>query len=237
MPHFASRGRRCVGKPHQRNTKQAEIGVDQRNSLVEANSSFGSIELPLGMFRIADRNPCSLNEIQISGKSFHGARLEIERIVRQQNLLVRLPHDFESAVNVLKQPMARADVVVRFRGFDMLAVVVQLNVPCGNGFLGFLVVFDMVRAKPRVRVANVNVAIGAGDVTLMALRAAGINLRDLALARRRRTNLLTGANDWRKAEGCAEKHRQSEETTERSVNLCPGMMTHAIHAIGYKTIA
>ena len=61
-------------------------------------------------------------------------------------MIVGLALDFESAVNVLKEAVAGADVVVGFGGFKMLAAIVQLHVAGGDGFVGFVVVLDVIGA-------------------------------------------------------------------------------------------
>ena len=65
-------------------------------------------------------------------------------------------------MDILKDPVPRADVVVRFGGFEILAVVVQAHVAGGHGFVRPVVVFDVVGAQPRVRVANLHIAVGRG---------------------------------------------------------------------------
>ena len=146
LPDFASRGGGGVRKPDEGNAEQTEVGVDQGDSLVEANARFGSIELPIGAAGITDGDPGALHEIQIARNTLDGASFEIQRIVGEEDLIVGLALDFESAVNVLKEAVAGADVVVGFGGFKMLAAIVQLHVAGGDGFVGFVVVLDVIGA-------------------------------------------------------------------------------------------
>src|SRR5437588_7695281 len=85
---------------------------------------------------VADCDPSSLHEIQVAGKPLYGSGLKIQRIVSEQDLLVWLAHDFESALNIFEESVPRADVVMRFAGFQVLPAVVQLNLPCSRGFEG-----------------------------------------------------------------------------------------------------
>ena len=180
---------------------------------------------------ITDRNPGLLHEVQVAGKTFHRTRLKIQRVVRDQHLIIRLAHNLERAMDTLKEPVPRADVIMRFRCFEMLPAVVQLNVAGGGCFVGFVVVFHMVRAEPRVGVANVHISFRRGHVALARLRF-GFEFSHRALCRRR-VNLL-GRSVKEKARSPAGKHRQVEKTTERSMNLCPKMMFHPGHGMESK---
>ena len=180
---------------------------------------------------IANGNPGLLHEIQVAGKTFHRTRLKIQRVVRDQHLIIRLAHNLERAMDILKDPVPRADVVMRFRGFQMFAAVVQLHVPGGGGLVGFVVVLHVVRAEPRVGVANVHISFRRGHVALARLRF-GFEFSHRALCRRR-VNLL-GRSVKEKARSPAGKHRQVEKTTERSMNLCPKMMFHPGHGMESK---
>jgi len=55
--------------------------------------------------------------------------------------------------------VAGADVVMCFIGFEVLVVVVELNVAGGDRFEGPAVVFDVVGAKTHVHIVNINVTV------------------------------------------------------------------------------
>jgi len=94
----------------------------------------------------------------------------------------------------------------------------------------------MVCMKPGVAIANVTIVIRAGDVALVALRTAARQFSDLAF-RRLRVNLLSRGAKGERAQGRAEEYRRREESTERSLNLCPRVVIHATHAVDNETIA
>ena len=138
-------------------------------------------------------------------------------------------------MNILKQAMAGADVVVRLGGFKMLSAIIQLHVACGDRLVRFVIVFDVIGAQPRVAVTDIHVPVCAGHLALAHLRFRS-DFRDLALARGR-ANLLSPNDDTGNARSRAEKCRQVEEATDPSMNR-PRMMIHAIHAMDEsKTIA
>src|SRR5215471_996683 len=115
----------------------------------------------------------------------------------------------------------------------MRSVVLQLNVTDGRCFLGLVVVLHVIRAKPRVGVADLYVAIRADDVTLAALRTARGHFGHLAFCRR--VNLLRRSVNGEDAANRSEKDRHVEKTTERSINRCSKiMMIHAGHVMESK---
>src|SRR2546426_8328836 len=81
----------------------------------------------------------------------------------------------------------------------------------------------------RIRVLNVHVAIGCGDVTLAALRFC-FQIRDSSLARRK-TNLLSGNDAGAWAAKRSKKRRQKKKKTGREKNPYTGMTIRAEHAV------
>ncbi len=181
MPDFGARGSGGVREPNQGNTEYAKVGVNEGDGFVDANLRVRSVELPLGPRRIADGDPGAANAIEVAGKALDGARFEIQRIVGEKDLITGLALDSESAVNVLKKAVTGADVVVRLGSFEMLVAVIENDMASGDGFVGLVVVLDMVGAKARAGVTDVDVAVGRSDVSLPGLRS-GFKFGDQALA-------------------------------------------------------
>ena len=94
----------------------------------------GSVELPYRMFGLADGNPGMANEVHVARKAFHLLRFEIERVLRDQDERIRPALDFHRSMNIAEPALTGADVIVRFVSFEMLVVVVELNVPLSNCF-------------------------------------------------------------------------------------------------------
>src|SRR5713101_5801233 len=76
---FTPRGRGGIRKPDKRHAEKTEVGVDERDSLVETNPGVRGIELPLGMLRIADGNPGAVDEVDFAREAFDVACLKVER--------------------------------------------------------------------------------------------------------------------------------------------------------------
>jgi hypothetical protein len=58
--------------------------------------------------------------------------------------------------------MTGADVELSFIGFEVLAVVIELDVSAGGCLIGFVVVFDVIGAKTAVPIVNIHVSVGGG---------------------------------------------------------------------------
>jgi len=111
-----------------------------------------------------------VDEIDGSREAFDVPRFKVKGIIGNQNCRIGSPLDFDAAANVVKETVACADVVMSFIGFEVLVVVIKLNVAGSGSLVGLAVVFDVVGAKLGVRVVNVHVAVSGGDVAFASLR-------------------------------------------------------------------
>src|SRR6266851_441189 len=104
LADFASRGCGGVRKPNERDAEEAKIRVDERDGLIQTNARVRGVELPLGMLRVADGDPGFTNEVDIAGKAFHFAGLEVERILGQQEGGIGAALDLHGAVEIERRP-------------------------------------------------------------------------------------------------------------------------------------
>ena len=167
-----------------------------------------------------------MDQIHIAGEAFDVARFKIERIVGNQDGGIGTALDLDSAVNIVEKAVAGADVVMRFVSVEVLVVVVKLNVAGGDSFEGLAVVFDVVGTKTRVSIADVDIAIGGGDIAAPALRFC-FELGDAGL-QRRKMNLLSARE--RAGEGGMKRGQKNQETQRRG-SSSTGMRIHPKHAV------
>src|SRR5205823_2341581 len=151
---FAARGSGSIREPDEWDAEETEVGVEECDGLVEVDPRVRRVELPLGVLGIADGDPGAVDEIDLSREAFYLSRFEVKRIIGNQDCRIGPPLDLDVAANVVKQAVARADVVMSFSGFEVLVAVIELNVAGSGGFVGLAVVFDVVSAKTGVRVLN-----------------------------------------------------------------------------------
>jgi hypothetical protein len=170
-----------------------------------------------------------VNEINVAGESLDIASFEIERIVGDQDGGIGTAFNLYGAVDVVEKAVAGADVVMGFAGFDVLVVVIQLNVAGGNGFVGPDVVFDVVGAEARAAIVDVHIAVGGDDVALAALRFC-FHVGDAAFAGGE-AGLLSENAPRKEAGWNGENRRQKENLTGRGESPCMRMMIHSEHAI------
>src|SRR5882724_10874249 len=225
----AAGGSGGVGQPNQRDAEKPKVGVDERDSLAEVNARVGRVELPFGMQGIANGDPGAMDEIHIAGEALDVARFEIKRIVGNQDGGIGPALDLGAAANIVEKAVAGADVVMRFVSLEVLVVIVEQNVAGGDGFEGLAVIFDMVGAKARVSIADVDITIGGGDVTAAALCFC-FQLGDAGLRSRQMNLLSAGERCGRAGEG-GKKHNQENQGAQREGNLRTGMKIHPEHAI------
>ncbi len=109
---LAARGGGSVREPDERHAEKTEIGVDESDGFIEADSRVRRVELPLGMLGIADGDPRAVDEVDISREAFDVPRFEVERIVRNQECRIGPPLDLDVAPNVVKGAVPGADVVM-----------------------------------------------------------------------------------------------------------------------------
>ncbi len=179
-----------------------------------------SVELPGGMARIADGDPSMTDEIDVVGEAFDFGGLEIERVLRNQDQGVGATLHFDGAMDVRKNAVAGADVVVGFIGFKMLVVVIEADVAASDGFGGLLVVFDMVGLEALVAVMNVDVIVGNKEVAALLLGATGPDF-DIAGFGGVQGGLLRKGNMKRRAAERIKKRCEEEKEAERGGS--PGM--------------
>src|SRR6266436_975322 len=182
LADFASRGCGGVRKPNEWDAEEAKIRVDERDGLIQTNARVRGVELPFGMLRVADGDPGFTNEVDIAGKAFHFAGLEVERILGQQEGGIGAALDLHGAVDVAEEAAAGADVVMGFVAIEMLIFVIELHMAASNGLRRLVVVFDVVGAQAQSSIADVYVAVRDVEVALAALRSGGRKLGDAALA-------------------------------------------------------
>src|SRR5260370_34946684 len=125
-------------KPNERHAEKTEVGVDERDGLIETNPGVRRIELPLGMLRVADGNPCAVYEVDVSRKAFDVACLKVERTIGNQQRGLGPPLNLNVATHVVKAAMTCADVELRFIGLEGLAVGIELHMAPAGRFLGFV---------------------------------------------------------------------------------------------------
>src|SRR5207247_10033819 len=102
-PHFAARGSGSVRKPDERHAEKTEVGVDERDSLIDTNARVGRIELPLGVRGVADGDQGAMNDVYVSRKTRDVQCLEVQWIVRNQEHRVGPPLDLDVSPHVVKQ--------------------------------------------------------------------------------------------------------------------------------------
>ena len=167
-----------------------------------------------------------MDEIYVASEALDVARFEIERIVGHQDGGIGPALDLDSAANIVEKAVAGADVVMRFVSVEVLVAVVKLNVAGGDSFEGLAVVFDVLSAKTRVSIADVDIAISGGDIAAPALRFC-FELGDAGL-RTRKMNLLSACG--RAGEG-GKKRGQKNQETQRGESSRTGMKIHPEHAV------
>ena len=118
---------------------------------------------------------------------------------------------------------------MRFVSAEVLVVVVKLNVAGGDSFEGLAVVFDMVGAKARVSIADVDITIGGSDVAAAALCFC-FQLGDAGL-RSRQMNLLSAGEKCGRAGKGGKKRNQENQGTQRGESSRTEMKIHPDHAI------
>src|SRR6267378_5106606 len=162
---------------------------------------------------IANGDPGAVDEVHVAGEALDVSRFEIQRIVRNQDDGIRPPLDLHAPANIVENAVAGADVVVRFISFEVLVVVVELDVAGGDGFKRLAVVFDMVGAKTCVSIADVDIAVGGGDIAAAALCFC-FQLGDAGFRRRKMNLLSAGKSSARTGEG-GKKRNQENQRTQR----------------------
>src|SRR5205823_3364306 len=121
----------------------------------------------------------------------HLARFEIQRIVADQKRRVRTALDFQGAAYVDKGAAAGSDVVMGFVAFKMFVLMIVLHVAAGVGFVGLIVVLNMIGAKALSAKTEVDVVVGDEEAPFTTLWSSGGEFRD-ATFRRRGWRLLPG---------------------------------------------
>ena len=107
-----------------------------------------------------------------------------------------------------------------FVGFEMFVVVVEQDMAGGDGFVGAIVVFDVVGAEPRVSIVNVHVTVGGGD---FAARLRFRDQIDIAALAGGQPELLSKGNMRRRAAEQIKKRREEEKGAKRGGSPCTGV--------------
>src|SRR5207245_8122029 len=142
----------------------------------------------------------------VAGEALDVSCFEKKRIAGNQDGRIGAALDLYRAVNVVKKAVTCADVVMRFAGFQMLVVVVELYVAVRGGFVRLAVVFHVVGAKTGVRVMDVHIAVRSDDLAFATLRFR-FQIGDSSPAGRQ-AGLLRAGNASRRDCRCKEKPSQ-----------------------------
>ena len=167
-----------------------------------------------------------MDEVHVAGEALDVSRFEIQRIVRNQDSGIRPPLDLDAPANIVENAVAGADVVVRFISFEVLVVVVELDVAGGDSFERLAVVFDVVGTKTCVSIADVDIAVGGGDIAAAALCFC-FQLGDAGF-RRRETNLLSAGK--RRGRG-GKRRNQKNQGTQHGESSRTRVKIHPEHAV------
>src|SRR5260370_32883264 len=124
-------------EPDERHTEKTEVGVDERDSLIETNPGVRRIELPLRVLRIADGNPGAVDEVDVAREAFDVPCLKVERTIGNQQRGIRPPLDFDVPTSGVKAAMTAAAVYLTFFSFHVLPLVIELHMAAGGCFIGF----------------------------------------------------------------------------------------------------
>src|SRR5260370_38242088 len=89
-------------EPDERHTEKTEVGVDERDSLIETNPGVRRIELPLRVLRIAEGNPGAVDEVDVAREAFDGPCLKGERTSGNQQGGIGPRLDFDVAAKLVK---------------------------------------------------------------------------------------------------------------------------------------
>src|SRR5260370_25822048 len=114
------------------------------------------------MLRVADGDPCAVDEVDVSWEPFDVPCFKVERTIGNQQRGIGPPLNLNVAAYVVKAAMTCADVELRLVGFEVLAVVIELHMAAGGCFIGFVVVFYVIGTKTAVPVVNIHVSVGGG---------------------------------------------------------------------------
>src|SRR5882672_7381990 len=183
LPDLGSGRRSGIRHPDERNTEQAEVGVDDSHGLADAHPGTRRIKLPFGMIGITHGDPRLVNEVEIVAESLHQAGFEVKRIVRYEQRGIRPALDFQRAADVGEGATAGAHVVMGFIGFEMLIFEVVLDVAAGESFRSLVVVLDVIGTQALAGVMDINVIVSDEEIALAALRAFGGKLGNTAFGR------------------------------------------------------
>jgi hypothetical protein len=118
---------------------------------------------------------------------------------------------------------------MRLIGFEVLVAVFELNVAGSDGFEGLAVVFDVVGAKTCVSVADVDIAIGGGDVAAATL-CSRFQLGDTGF-RRRKMNLQSPGEICGSSGVGGQKGNQENQGMQRGESLRTGWKNYPEHAV------
>ena len=167
-----------------------------------------------------------VNDVEVASESFYLPGFEIKRVVGDEDRGIRTTLDFNRAADMEEGAAAGAHVVVSFVGFEMLVLVVVLDVAAGEGFGGLVIVFHVIGAKALLAIANVDVVVGDEEIAFAALRTRGRELGDTAFDGGR-ANLLGGSNLVTPSKNERRQRRYPEKKGERGAMASMVVTIHA----------
>ena len=165
-------------QPDKRNAVKAEVGVNECHAFVDGNLGFGCIELPGGVIRIAYREPGMTNDVVVRRKAFDLFGLEKQGVLSDKDRGIGATFELYSAANVFEGASTGADVEFSLIGFDVLVVVIELNVARSACLRSDGVVLDVVGSQAKRAIADVDIAVGKVEVALLGLGTTGRNFGD-----------------------------------------------------------
>src|SRR6478752_2093221 len=107
----------------------------------------------------------------------------------------------------------------------MLVFVVELHTAASQALVRLIVIFDMIRAQPLAPVVQIHFTVGAGDVSLTALRSGRGKLGNSALAGQLRKLRARNGAEQREDARNQGKNRPKRGATK------PELKNFADHAI------
>src|ERR1700719_5355013 len=120
------------------------------------------------MARVANGDPCLLNNVEVASESFYLAGFEIKRVIGDEDGGIWAALDLNGAADAEEGAATGADVIVSFVGFQVLVLVVVQDVAAGESFGGLVIVFDMIGAEALLAIVDVHVVVGDEEIAFAA---------------------------------------------------------------------
>lgn len=220
----ACRGVR-IREPNEGNAKEAKVGVDQSDFVVELDVSVCGEELPTGMFGIANGDPCFADHIDVFAKPLDFFAIEIQRVFRDEDGGIGFSDDFHRAMHVMEETVAGADVVMRVVSIEMLIFEVVFHVAGGDDLGSRVIVLNVVGGKTGVAIDDHDVVVREVQVALAALRTAGRDFGELAFGVGE-VGLL-----WRSIRGKLQESKEGAKKQRGAEGETTWSLRERIHAV------